>query len=86
VPHSIAVHREDIDKRSFPLSWGISLVDGAKCIVYDAVFHPTALRLAKNERFKTMIVTTALEGIEQRFPQHRLSRDLKYPKMDFKVL
>ena len=55
------------------------------CIVYDVVFHPTALRLAANERFKNLLVVTALEGIEQRFPKHRLSRDTKFPKMAFKV-
>ena len=33
VPNSIAVHREDLDS------------EGQSCIVYDAVFHPTALRV-----------------------------------------
>lgn len=33
-----------------------------------------------------MIEKTAMDGIEQRFPQHLLDRDLlKYPKMKFKV-
>ena len=74
LPHSIAAHREDIDKK------------GQSCIVYDAVFHPTALRLAtQNEQFKRMIITTALDGIESRFPVHKLSRDYKLPNTKFKV-
>lgn len=41
LPHSITTHREDTDKQ------------GRVCIVYDAVFHPKALRLAeKDPRFK----------------------------------
>jgi dynein assembly factor 2 len=41
LPHSLTTHKEDIDKHGKP------------CIVYDAVFHPTALRLARQDgRFK----------------------------------
>eukprot|EP00050_Salpingoeca_kvevrii_P011008 m.12037 g.12037 ORF g.12037 m.12037 type:complete len:638 (-) comp3201_c0_seq2:124-2037(-) len=74
VPHSLAAHREDLDK------------SGEPCIVYDAVFHPTTLQLSvADARLRDMVVTTAIEGIEQRFPQHKLRReDLKFPKMKFK--
>ena len=74
VPHSTSPHREDVDKA------------GKYCIVYDVVFHPDALRLADtNKQFKDMIVNTALNGIEQRFPEHKFDRDsLKYPKMEYK--
>mmetsp|Transcript_24331 Transcript_24331/g.72760 ORF Transcript_24331/g.72760 Transcript_24331/m.72760 type:complete len:689 (-) Transcript_24331:96-2162(-) len=59
---------------------------GNKCIVYDVVFHPTALRMTgHHSSFKRMIETTALDGITQRFPQHVLNRtELKYPKIKFK--
>lgn len=41
LPHSLTAHREDVDKQGKP------------CIVYDAVFHPQALRLAQQDgRFK----------------------------------
>ena len=55
-------------------------------MVYDAVFHPKTIRLAVgNSRFMNMIVKTAVEGIEQRFPEQRLSRDFRFPKMKFKA-
>jgi hypothetical protein len=45
---------------------------GSRCIVYDVVFHPSALRMAGHHpSFKRMIETTSLDGIEQRFPQVR---------------
>eukprot|EP00056_Hartaetosiga_gracilis_P011760 m.180319 g.180319 ORF g.180319 m.180319 type:complete len:697 (-) comp13574_c0_seq3:286-2376(-) len=74
LPHSIATHRDDVDKK------------GGKCIVYDAVFHPDALRLAKkDQRFKEIVVATAIDGISQRFPQHKLDKtNPKFPKMKFK--
>lgn len=54
--------------------------------MYDVVFHPDALRLAaSNARFKSMLVGTALDAVGQRFPEHVLDRDVKYPKMAFKV-
>jgi hypothetical protein len=69
--------------RSFYL---LTAVDGKQCLVYDAVFHPTALRLAAtNTRFRDILVVTAFDGIEQRFPAHSLTRETKFPKMKFKV-
>lgn len=74
LPHSTTTHREDSDKK------------GGKCIVYDAVFNPQALRLAREDgRIKDMLVHTSLDGIESRFPIHKFDRDnLKFPKMKFK--
>jgi dynein assembly factor 2 len=68
-------------------SFSLSLANKA-CIVYDAVFHPQALRLGTAQaRFRELLVTTALDGIEQRFPIHKLVKDptkLKFPNMTFK--
>eukprot|EP00039_Didymoeca_costata_P012055 m.172497 g.172497 ORF g.172497 m.172497 type:complete len:713 (+) comp15370_c0_seq6:134-2272(+) len=74
VPHSLTSHREDTDK------------EGRPCIVYDAVFHPKALRLAKTDkRIKDMLIKTAFDGIHQRFPQHKLDESIKkFPKIKFK--
>ena len=76
VPHSTTTHRDDTDKK------------GDMCIVYDVVFHPKALRLAAADaqgRFRNMIISTALSGIEQRFPIHKMQRDgLKFPKLKYK--
>jgi len=74
LPHSTTTHRDDTDKK------------GGKCIVYDAVFHPQALRLAREDgRVKDMLVQTSLDGIENRFPIHKFDRDaIKFPKMKFK--
>merc|ERR1719502_166393 len=74
VPHSIAASREDVDK------------EGRLCVVYDAVFHPEALRLGgSNDSFKEMLTTTAMDAIERQFTHHKLDRDTcKYPKMTFK--
>eukprot|EP00730_Choanoeca_flexa_P004274 TRINITY_DN11648_c0_g1_i2.p1 TRINITY_DN11648_c0_g1~~TRINITY_DN11648_c0_g1_i2.p1 ORF type:complete len:685 (+),score=173.69 TRINITY_DN11648_c0_g1_i2:141-2195(+) len=74
IPHSIAASRDDVDK------------EGKMCVVYDAVFHPDALRLGKsNDGFKQLLATSAMDSIERQFPQHKLDRtNLKYPKMKFK--
>ena len=74
-------------RRAADSAFRFALADGKTCIVYDVVFHPKCLRLALlDESFKSMLVTTALSGIEQRFPDHKLKRDaLAFPKMKFKV-
>lgn len=57
-------------------------IAGAKCMVYDVVFHPKATRLAlTSASFKTMVVESAIFCIEQHFPQNKLSRDVKYPRL-----
>ena len=74
--HSTTAHRDDVDK------------SGNICIVYDVVFHPQALRLSEaDKRIKDMLVSTALKGIQQRFPQHKLDPSaLKYPKLKYVIL
>lgn len=57
IPHTTTTHREDKDKA------------GVGCIVYDVVFHPQALRLSTEDvRIHQMLVNTAFDGIERRFP------------------
>ena len=42
--------------------------NGARYTVYDVVFHPEALALARShERFREMLDATALEAVEQQF-------------------
>eukprot|EP00042_Codosiga_hollandica_P034668 m.244976 g.244976 ORF g.244976 m.244976 type:complete len:705 (-) comp54469_c0_seq1:57-2171(-) len=74
LPHSLSTHREDTDKGS------------QVCIVYDVVFHSQALRLATmDQRFKQMLVNTAIDAVENRFPEHKLNKQiLKFPSMKFK--
>lgn len=56
LPHSLTPAREDMDNK------------GARCAVYDVVFHPDTVHLAqKNKPFKDMVDTTACEAIESNF-------------------
>lgn len=58
---------------------------GAKCIVYDVIFHPDALRLAeKNNFFRKHLIQTACDAVER---EHKVKLDrtnLKFPKLTFK--
>ncbi|CAH1791376.1 unnamed protein product [Owenia fusiformis] len=73
IPHSFAPPREDVDK------------GGAKCTVYDCVFHHDTMRMAEsNNAFKNMIETTALEGIEKQFDVSLDRKNVRHPKMKFK--
>lgn len=55
--------------------------------VYDVVFSPKTLQLAEaDKQLRKMVIDTALDGITQRFPIHKLARDnLKFPTLKFKV-
>ena len=55
--------------------------------VYDVVFSPKTLQLAEaDKQLRKMVIDTALDGITQRFPIHKLARDnLKFPSLKFKV-
>lgn len=56
IPHSFAPPREDRDK------------SGAKCAVFDVVFHPDTIRMAlSNAAFRRAIDSTALDGVEEQF-------------------
>lgn len=69
LPHSLAPGREYAGGR------------GTRYTVYDVVFHPDALALARrHERFRQMLDATALEAVEKQFGvklDHRNAKTLK---------
>jgi len=73
IPHSLAPPRDDFDKEK------------KMCHVYDCVFHPDTLRMAKsNKAFKDMIDSTALDSIAEKFKVTLDRTNIKYPKMNYK--
>ncbi|KAL1790920.1 kintoun isoform X1 [Sigmodon hispidus] len=58
---------------------------GSRYTVYDVVFHPDALALARNhERFREMLDATALEAVEQQFGVRLDRRNAKTLKIKYK--
>ncbi|XP_035183927.1 protein kintoun [Oxyura jamaicensis] len=56
LPYSLAPGREELSR------------GGRRRLVYDVVFHPSALRLAaRSPRFRRLLSDTALEAVERRF-------------------
>ncbi|ENN79153.1 protein kintoun [Dendroctonus ponderosae] len=75
LPHSLSPPHEDVDNR------------GARCQVYDVLFHPNTLHLAsKNGDFRSMVNNVALEAVEHSFNVTLDKKNLKHPKMSFKGL
>lgn len=73
IPHSLAPPRDDFDKSK------------AVCQVFDCVFHPDTLRMAKtNAAFKQMINSTAMDSITEKFNVTLDRANIKMPKMDYK--
>ncbi|KAJ8967666.1 hypothetical protein NQ314_002704 [Rhamnusium bicolor] len=73
LPHSLSPSREDIDNK------------GARCQVFDIVFHSDTLHLAdKNNAFRTMVNSTALEAVEANFDVKLDKKNLKFPKLTYK--
>lgn len=73
LPHSLAPPREDVDNK------------GARCQVYDVVFHPDTLHLAqKNKAFRDMVNKTASEAVEKSFDLALDKKNLKFPKLQYK--
>jgi len=73
IPHSLAPPRDDFDKNK------------AMCQVFDCVFHPDTLRMAKtNAAFKQMINSTAFDSITEKFGVSLDRANVKTPKMDYK--
>ncbi|KAJ3643526.1 hypothetical protein Zmor_026230 [Zophobas morio] len=73
LPHSLTPPREDIDNK------------GARCVVYDVVFHPDTLHLAyKNKGFRAMVNATACEAVEGNFDVALDKKNLKFPKLQYK--
>ncbi|OBS64489.1 hypothetical protein A6R68_06974 [Neotoma lepida] len=58
---------------------------GSRYTVYDVVFHPDALALARShERFREMLDATALEAVEQQFGVRLDRRNAKTLKIKYK--
>ncbi|XP_035293512.1 protein kintoun isoform X1 [Cricetulus griseus] len=58
---------------------------GSRYTVYDVVFHPDALALARgHERFRAMLDATALEAVEQQFGVRLDRRNAKTLKIKYK--
>lgn len=73
LPHSLSPPHDDLDNK------------GARCQVFDIVFHPDTLHLAENNRnFRNMVNETALEAIEKNFAVKLDKKNLKFPKLTYK--
>ncbi|XP_078515829.1 protein kintoun [Lissotriton helveticus] len=74
LPYSLSPGREDLGKGS-----------SEKHAVYDVVFHPDTLRMAgSNPKFKEMVDSTALEGVEKQFEVTLDKRNVKTLKTKYK--
>lgn len=73
LPHSLAPGRDDYDHA------------GKKCVVYDCMFHPECFEMiTKDSRFRTLMNSSALDGIEREFKVKLDRNNVKKPKMTFK--
>ncbi|XP_043649730.1 protein kintoun [Drosophila teissieri] len=55
------------------------------CKVFDVVFHPEALFLAKrNKQFRQCLIDTALDAVEREYKVSLDRANLKFPKLDYK--
>ncbi|XP_014290630.1 protein kintoun isoform X2 [Halyomorpha halys] len=73
LPHIFVPPKVDVDKKQ------------DSCIVFDVIFHPETLELAKrNQDFKNFVNDTALSGIEDSFDTKLDRNNLRFPKMNFK--
>lgn len=75
LPHCLSPVRQDYDKAHKP------------CDVYDVVFHPDALLLAKSgHRLRRMVEDTALQMVERNNGVSLDRANVKYPNIPFKGL
>lgn len=75
LPHSITPPREDLDNKKI------------RCQVFDVVFHPDTLHLAKNNKaFRNMVNMTACNAVETNFDVKLDKKNLKFPKLNYKGL
>lgn len=73
IPYTQAPPRRDIDRK------------GGLCTVYDVVFHPDALELAKKDkRFRKIVTDTACDAVQETYKVQIDKVNLKFPKMKFK--
>ncbi|KAH8357762.1 hypothetical protein KR200_003436 [Drosophila serrata] len=77
------------------LSWSIPMAQTSSrddcdaknnlCKVFDVVFHPDALHLAKrNQQFRKCLIDTALDAVEREYQVTLDRANLKFPKLDYK--
>ncbi|EDV59631.1 protein kintoun [Drosophila erecta] len=77
------------------LSWSIPMAQTSSrddcdaknnhCKVFDVVFHPDALHLAKrNKQFRQCLIDTALDAVEREYKVSLDRANLKFPKLDYK--
>lgn len=77
------------------LSWSIPMAQTGsrddcdaknnRCKVFDVVFHPDALHLAKrNQQFRKCLIDTALDAVEREYQVTLDRANLKFPKLDYK--
>jgi dynein assembly factor 2 len=72
-PYSTAKPRRDVDKA------------GQECVVFDVLFNTNVIGRAEgNIRFRNMVNSTALEGIEAAFNLKLDRKRLRFPKLKFK--
>lgn len=75
LPHILAPPRRDVDKK------------GDLCHVYDVVFHPDTLHLAKrNNAFRQLVNDTAIDAVQQSFQVQLDRTNIKLPKISYKGL
>lgn len=73
IPHTQSPPRKDVDNK------------GTLCSVYDVVFHPDTLHLArKDTRFKKLVTETACDAVSKAFNVCIDLVNLKFPKLAFK--
>lgn len=73
IPHTLAPLRRDLDNK------------GVICVVFDVVFHPDTIYLTeKNERFRKLVIETALDAVEKSNDLIIDRNNLKFPKLAFK--
>lgn len=73
IPYLLSPPKVDLDKRK------------QRCVVFDVLFHPLTLQLAKtNNSFRNLVNDTAISGVEDSFKAKLDRNNVKFPKIDFK--
>lgn len=73
IPYTLIPPSEDYDQKR------------KKCIIYDVVFHPDTLRMAKaNERFRELVNNTAFDALKSAYNVELDCNNLRFPKSEYK--
>ncbi|GBP28336.1 Protein kintoun [Eumeta japonica] len=73
IPYSVIPPRYDFDNKK------------EKCVIYDVVFHPDALRMAEvNKRFRELVNKTAFDGLKEAFNIDLDNNNYRFPKSFYK--